>query len=244
MGRLGNQPAFGLASTDRQARESAVQSVSDLLSSVKRFHDAQGRHVVHAVELHGAPRPAAASQGALAESLREISAWDWDGVDLVLEHSDAWSDAHTPEKGFLSLESEIEAIVASGTAVGLSLNWGRSVIEGRSPAAATSHAARAARSGLLRGFIASGASDTDGETSRAWIDAHHGFQSAEAHPYGDSASLLTEERLAEALRAAGELQWCGVKVGWPASRAGTVTERVTMIRQALAGLQRAMQCRS
>lgn len=124
------------------------------------------------------------------------------------------------------------------------MNWGRCAIELRGGDQVADQVGEAAASGLLDGIIFSGAADREGEAGYAWIDAHHAFQRSPQHQLGDPTSLLTEERVADALRAARSAgdanapQWLGVKVGW-AHPVGTVAERLQMVADALDGVERA-----
>lgn len=239
MGRIGQSGEFGLASGTNEGRLAAIAAARAMRDSVAMLNDAQGRQVVSVVELHGAPRPPFVTPVALAASLSEIASWDWNGAQLVIEHQDAYREDTQPQKGFLTLADEIDAINVSGAPVGISLNWGRSVIEGRRTNTAAEHAALAAEAGVLRGIIVSGATDIDTETSDAWVDAHHAFRTSPQHPFGDAGSLLTEAALRPTFAAAGELDWVGVKVSWPASRPGTAQQRAQMVADAIAGVKRA-----
>ena len=234
---------LGLASPDDDARNKALATTKKLLGDVRRFNDEVGRQVVSAVELHSAPRGTGTAD-ALAAGLAEVATWDWDGAQLLVEHCDAFISGQAPEKGFLRLEDEIAAIRSSEAPVKISMNWGRCAIELRGGEQVAGQVGEAAASGLLDGIIFSGAADREGEAGYAWIDAHHAFRRSPQHPLGDPTSLLTEERVADALRAtrsAGEdnaPQWLGVKVGW-AHPAGTVAERLQMVADALDGVERA-----
>ncbi len=233
MDQIGANPAYGLASVTPEGRRAAVENVARLRDDVRRFHDAQGRKAVGAVELHSAPRGAEGSRDALDRSLTEIASWEWGGVQLVIEHCDAWREGQAPEKGFLDLDTEMDAIARSGAPVGVSLNWGRSVIEGRSPDTAVEHARIARERGLLRGFIASGAADVDTVFGPAWIDAHLPFAlTPTTTPHGLAGSLMTEERVTEVLRAAGQLDWRGVKVS--ARPGDSIADRVALVAESIA----------
>lgn len=235
----------GLAAPDDDGRKAALAAAARLRGDVHRFNDHAGRQVVSAVELHSAPR-AAGSADALAASLAEVAGWDWDGARLLIEHCDAHVEGQVPEKGFLSLADEASAIGDSGAPVRLSLNWGRSAIELRDGDRVAGQVAEAAATGLLDGIIFSGAADRDGEAGPAWIDAHHAFLRSDRHPLGDPTSLLTEPRVVDALVAArsagddGAPGWLGVKVGW-AHPGGTVAERVQLVHDALAAVERALK---
>jgi hypothetical protein len=230
-------PSFGLASRDPEGRALALQTLARVNEDAHRLNDRTGRRAVQTVELHSAPRAHHGSTDALAQSLDLLADWDWDGATLVIEHCDADVAEQEPEKGYLTLNDEIEAILRSGTDVGLSINWGRSAIELRDPDRVREHVITAAAAGLLRGLMISGASDQDGPFGPAWIDAHHPFKQSTHHPYGDPQSLLTEERLASTLAAAGPISWAGVKLGWAAGDS-PVEHRVQMIAHALDALDR------
>ncbi|MEG9249954.1 DUF4862 family protein [Arthrobacter sp. Soc17.1.1.1] len=235
--RCARDPDVGLASLSADGRAHALKVLATLHRDVQKLNDHLGRRAVRVIELHSAPRAARGSAGNFARSLDELSAWNWDGAALVVEHCDAEIPGQQPEKGYLTLADELEAIKQSGSRVGISLNWGRSAIELRDADRVTEHIETAARSGLLRGLMVSGASDQPSTFGPAWIDAHHPFQASPRHPLGEPTSLLTEARLTDALVAAGPLAWTGVKVGC-ADRSATVRQRVTMIADALDALAR------
>ncbi|WP_194397239.1 DUF4862 family protein [Microbacterium atlanticum] len=236
MSRIAAHPSYGVASPDPEGRAAAIADAARLRDGIHRLNDAQARQVISAVEVHSAPRGVSASVNALTESLRLVAAWDWDGAELVIEHCDAWRDDHTPEKGFLDLHDEIAAIEASGTGVGISLNWGRSVIEGRHPDTAVAHARAAAESGLLRGFIASGVADVDTDFGFAWIDAHLPFAPSAITPLGTPGSLMTVGAITDVLTVAGPLAWTGVKVG--VARDLAVRDRLAIVAESVDAVRR------
>ncbi len=232
MGQLGKNPNYGIASPDEIGRKTAIAHVREVLSAINEFHDKAGRSVVSLVEIHSAPRKIGTSS-QLAKSLQEISSWDWRGVKLAIEHCDAFVSGQAPEKGFLSLHEEINAIQSSGSDVGIFINWGRSVIEFRDADRVIEHIESAKGSNLLRGLIFSGASAVDGQFGYPWIDAHLPFKKSEKHVYGDPHSLLTEELAHRAISLASDLQWLGIKMGWPADISGTLGERYQMLSAAM-----------
>jgi uncharacterized protein DUF4862 len=234
-----DNPGYGLASDDPEGRALALADAAALRDDARRLNDRLGRRAVHAVELHSAPRASAGSAKSLARSLTDIAGWDWDSADLVIEHVDALVAGHDPEKGFLSLGDEIEAIKASATDIGIALNWGRSALELRDPDRVTEHVTIARNAGLLRGCIFSGTSDQRGYFDRPWVDAHNMFRRSPAHPFGDPDSLLTDERVRTVAATAGTGAWLGVKLWWPPKLPGTVAERAAMIRHALDSLDAA-----
>lgn len=203
MARMASDADFGLASPDREGRLAAVR----LVRALHREVTAGGR--VLAVELHSAPTRTATAD-ALFESLSEIVRWDWDGTQVVIEHCDAWTDAHPVEKGFLPFTQELD--VARSVGVGLSVNWARSVIESRDPGTALAHIAAAAGQGLLRGVVFSSVSDQDTSLGRAWADLHLLPADSTSSPAG---SLLTSSDLARCVAAADDA-WIGFKVNMDA----------------------------
>ncbi|MDT0116366.1 DUF4862 family protein [Microbacterium sp. PRF11] len=206
MGRCAAVPGYGLASPDDAGRRAALDDLRRIRDDVQCLTELS-RARVTTVMLHSAPRGGGSVQ-ALRSSLDELAGWDSAGVRLVIEHCDADTGAHPSEKGFLSMDAEIEAIRASGAPIGVWMNWGRSLIETRDPAAVTRQVTKAASSGLLTGLALSGASDVDGPYGTAWADAHLPF--AEADP--SSRSLLRNSAAVDALGAAGAVDRLGLKV--------------------------------
>ena len=216
MQRLAGNPHFGLASDDAAGRASAVAFAGEARDAVARLNRRLGPGSVLAVELHSAPSRAAAgvrsSAASLAASLAELAVLDWDGADLVIEHCDAFTPAHPAHKGFLSLDDELAAIElteadaaarSGGAALGMSVNWARSVLETRDPATGCAHVARIAAAGRLSGIVFSGCGSDPDQPYGAWQDNHM--------PAGEG-SLLTAAAIRATL-AAGRPGFIGVKVG-------------------------------
>ena len=209
---------YGLASTDPDGRRRAVDDVRALREDVLALRAALGAHAVIAAELQSAPLAVsgAASLESLTESLVEIAGWGWDGVALILEHSDAATDAHAPAKGWLPLDDEIDAVAAvaarTGIRIGQAVNWGRSVIETHTPKGAVAHLERLRATGTLAGFTVSGVSGSPTSRSLPWEDVHLAVDDI------DPESLLTRDALDEAVAVAkrAPLRHVGVKVGAPA----------------------------
>lgn len=235
MGRLASDPGYGLASSDADGRARALDQAARLRDDVHRLNDTTGRAAVAFVELHSSPRQTA-SVDAFVRSLEAVQAWDWDGALVVIEHCDAAVPEQAAQKGFLSLEDELQAL--HGTPFGMSLNWGRSAIELRDADRVVEHVARVQAAGRLSGLIFSGASDRTGHLGAAWTDAHHPLRQDDRHPWGDPTSLLTEERMRAAVAAAGPQAWLGVKLGW-AHASGSVADRSAMLHAAIDACDRA-----
>jgi len=236
---------YGLASDAPEGRAQALRDVERLREDVRALNDALGRRSVLAVELHSAPATtrASSSAAALAESLREIAAWDWDGAAPLVEHCDAHRPGRNPAKGFLPLDLELEALARSQTGVGVVLNWGRSAIELRdADLVAPTHVRQAREAGALRAVVFSGASDVESAYGQAWADSHQPFAPVTGSAIGSPGSLLDDHRAQQALAAAGDLDWVGLKVSCrpqPASvahRLAVISDGVDRVIAAHAGL--------
>jgi hypothetical protein len=211
MHRMGADPAFGLASEDAEGRARAIDFAAGIRDYVAAVAAAGPLQV--AVELHSAPR-AGGRLDALAESLTLLAAWDWSGAKLVIEHCDAPRPSWAPEKGFLELDDEIAAVAAvaaaAGTCLGITINWARSAIEGRSPDTAVRHIESARTAGVLSGVMFSGCSPVATDFGYPWIDAHLPAREVEGAP---NSSLLTADRIRESVVAAGPVDYLGLKIG-------------------------------
>lgn len=221
--RVAADSGFGLASSRDDGRRAAVVFTSAMRDAVRRVHDHLGRRAVIAVELHSAPT-ATGTAAAFAASLNEISEWDWDGVALTVEHCDAVRPGQAPQKGYLPLTDELSAVAATPTVAGVTLNWGRSAIEGRDSATPRQHIAAAVAAGGLAGLMFSGAAAVAGQFGEPWLDAHLPPSSQSAAGAGvaeladlhavEPTSLLGPAEIGQALRAAGGQQlFTGVKIG-------------------------------
>jgi hypothetical protein len=244
MDHLGGCAEFGLASAVPAGREAALARVAAASDAVRNLNRALGRKAVRAVHLFSAPRPVGADSGcpaaaveALADSLRQLAGFDWDGARPVLEHCDAAVRPHPPVKGFLPLEQEIEAVLVSGTGAGVALNWARSVIEGRATGTAASHLKLALDAGVLAGFVLSGCSSRPTAFGEAWDDTH--LPPAPVDP----ASLLTAHAIS-AIAASldggtgkGREAYRGLKISAPP---GTpVSRRLSLLASSIAAVRAA-----
>lgn len=235
MGRLGVDPLYGLASRDDDGRKAALTDVRRALEVARATSDISGRGRVRAIEIHSAPRTAMSSVAALEASLTELLAIDAGGVQLALEHCDAARPERQPEKGFLEIEEELEVLRAIGDdRLGLSINWGRSAIEGRSARTPLQHVARASEAQLLSGIMFSGASDAEGPWGSAWSDSHVAPRGAGSESSAWSASLLGEEQIRATMDAAlgSDLRFLGVKIT-AAPDSTPVAERLVVAQRAL-----------
>ena len=196
-------PLFGLASPDADGRARAVSFLRGVRDAAEDFQARFGE-TFRWVAVHSAPTNVCEPE-AFAESLGEITGWDWGGAELVIEHCDeavvgicrdGVVRTHTPEKGFLLLCDEIT--VARELGVGVSLNWGRSAVGSRGDVVPGEHVVQAAEAGVLRGVMFSGASPQETVYGGPWADGH--LPSATDEPL----SLMTEAIIDEcAARAVG-----------------------------------------
>lgn len=201
---------FGLASPDRGGRQRALEWAGGLAAAVAGLVAAG--HRIKAVQLHSAPT-GKASPEFFAESLREMAGWDWGGAQLWIEHCDAWVPGQQPNKGYLTLDSEIAVLdkvsaEAPEASWGLVINWARSAIEGRSADTALAHIRQAAASGWLRHVGLSSCSGEETAFGEPWADQHLPLAGTSVAPNG---SLLGPEELAAAIEAAGQVSF-GLKI--------------------------------
>ncbi|WP_051426518.1 DUF4862 family protein [Jiangella gansuensis] len=243
MAALGSAPSTGLASADDDGRRAALDLLRRAWEFVREVNEGPGGRFT-GVELHSAPRAPHTSAGALRDSLAEAAGWDWGGVRLMIEHSDAHSDTHEPAKGFLELDDELA--IATDLGLGVVVNWGRSAIEGRDDATPRKHLAAAVAAGRLDGLMFSGASAADTLDGPAWADLHLPVRDwSDTVPIAREAasSLLTKDEVAacvSAAAAAAGLRYVGVKVSSPSTASSAeclelVRANAAIVASAVAG---------
>ncbi|MEP7764350.1 DUF4862 family protein [Sanguibacter sp. 25GB23B1] len=238
MTHLATLPAYGLASTDDDARRRAVADVAAVRDLAHSLADASGRPRITAIEVHTAPGPDLGSLDALARSFEEILAWDLAGAQVLVEHCDAAVPGQAAAKGFFTLDDELAIVRDLPRSVGIGINWGRSAIEGRSATTPVEHTRAAADAGRLRAVIFSGASDVETPWGAPWRDAHIPAHSPDPALAASSGSLLTQATTSATLAAAGEHPhqdqplYVGAKVSAPRSGADVRT-RLAIARASL-----------
>jgi len=241
MGRLLREPAYGLASVDEAGRSLALVDVARARDLALGLADEHGRRRVVAIQVHSAPGPTGGSRDALSRSLAQILEWDLAGAVLLVEHCDAPVPGQLAAKGFWSIQDEIAAVRAVGVdadRLGLSINWGRSAIEGHSAGTAIEHVRAAVDAGVLRAVVLSGASDVPTPWGPAWSDAHIPPRGADPALAASAASLLGQEEITATLRAAGDVPRIAVKVSVRPKDADVPT-RLAVARAALAQVTQA-----
>ena len=222
MQRVGADPAFGLASDHEDGRRAALDFAEQARLAVLRSGEG-GAPAIGTVLVHSAPT-GRASESAFARSLADLSARDWGGARLAIEHCDRFVPGRACEKGFLDLDAEIAAAREAG--VGVHLNWGRSYLDDRDPGAPLVHVRTAAAAGVLVGLVFSGASGQATRYGGPWADAHLPLVDDEP------VSELTPARVAACAAAAlasPVLGYLGAKVSLPAEL--TPGARVAALRR-------------
>lgn len=174
MWHLKKDPLFGLASVQEESRQAAVALVYEALLFAKMLEDKMKRPVIKAFHLHTAPTNIEAtrygSKEALIRSLHDIKKWDWGEIDVNIEHCDAFQKGIIPQKGYLSLDDELNAIREAYFG-GIVLNWARSVIEAHDKEHITHHQKAALARQNLRGFFFSGCA-SESPFYGEWRDTH------------------------------------------------------------------------
>ena len=160
-------------------------------------NDKKGKSCISHIQLCSSPsfplKDVSSSENSLLSSLEKITTWDWDGASLVLEHCDSQSVDGSYQKGFMSIEAELRIVdYLQESGLGMVLNWGRSVLEGRSPSTILDHIDLCQQKGCLKGFIFSGTSKND-PSYGSWEDQHMPFFREASKIKGLENSLLNEE---------------------------------------------------
>lgn len=227
MANVGASAAFGLASTNVEGRTAALDFAKKAHAAVQRWnarsYDGVDQSTVGkmiAVQIHSAPnntKPGASSSTeAFTESLIEIMSWDWEGARIVVEHCDAPAPASAPHpasKGFLTIDAEIEAIKAANAnadavlkngAVGMAINWARSVLETRDVETPLQHLKAAGDAGCLLGLMFSGCTPEEAPTNPygMWRDCHMPHAPHAGVTTAAKGSLMTVPRIKQAASTA------------------------------------------
>ncbi|MBL7714855.1 MAG: DUF4862 family protein [Bdellovibrionales bacterium] len=201
MDRIQTQAGYGLASADEVGRRQAV-------ADFKKAYELC-RHVDF-FEFHSGPR--SPDVQAFRRSLLDLAPVVSDsGPALLLEHCDRFAPGFA--KGFLDLDSEIQAIQETGFPARILINWGRSALEARSADEPRRHLVRLREHGLLGGIVFSGVCSAS-EVYGNWADSHAPFGPGFQGIAQDSASLMSKDRVRECveqLRLAG-VSWFGAKI--------------------------------
>lgn len=204
---------------------------------------------------------------SFSKSIQEISDYNWEGASLIIEHCDAYTKAHAPIKGFLQLEDELSAIqtvlkngLVSCTSyqiyrpkvqLGISINWGRSVLEGRSTETPIEHINQVKKfeisnhTKVLRGLMFSGFTTNISLTSQGccmddklygnWTDSHAPFKPRKTDTTLNSkSSLLTYDCAKKCLESIDKssIEYLGVKIA-PKPAELSIDERIMYFEEAI-----------
>ncbi len=216
-------PEFGLASPSEEGRLRAISFFKDIRQAVAEFANIRNSCDISHIEIHTAPTRIA-SADAMKKSLDELAQLDWLGAKLVIEHCDRYIDGQNPEKGFLPLEDEIR--IAKDAEIGITINWGRSVLEERSTQAAINHVREARKAGVLQGVMFSGAGPDATQYGYEWIDGH--LPMAPDEPASLMTSKEIQETTREALKDDYSIDYLGAKVCVPQD--ANVSERLNYLK--------------
>jgi len=219
MSSLSKNPKFGLASDDKQGRIEALNMHKRANQKVKDINDKCGRKSFIAIQIASAPSKSkggvSSSINSLIESLDEILSWDWEGAKIVIEHCDTFIKNQSFEKGFLTLEDEIRVLSRfhENYEVGITINWGRSAIEGKNPSKPIVHLRKAIKMNMLSGLMFSGTSSND-KVYGSWTDTHMPFAQSYNLQFFEQNSLLTLKNIQNTLKVVNldNLDYLGVKL--------------------------------
>ena len=219
MSFLAKTSNFGLASDDNNGREKAIAMHKRANNFLHRMNDLYGRKSIIAVQIVTAPsfpaKGVSSSLDSFLKSMDEILSWNWDNTKIVIEHCDASVSKQPFEKGFFDIENEIQALsrISSIYKVGITINWARSAIEGRSSDKPLEHLKLASKHKILSGLIFSGVSKSD-EYYGDWKDTHMPFARSYNVEHYEKNSLLTLENITRSLECIDveKLDYLGVKL--------------------------------
>jgi hypothetical protein len=209
---------YGLASEDPAGRQRALSDIASARTETLRLQERLGPTSVRAFTLQSAPRADRSSVSAFTDSLRQIASWNWSNIELLVEHSDALVPGQAPQKGYLTIEDEVQAVESAtdsgGPRIRHLVNWGRSAIEGRSATTPLEHIEKLGDG--LGAFAFSGAAPVATGRSAEWEDVHLGLAADEPGSLLDSDA--TRKLLSE---LPNELSYIGIKTGAAAGSRGT-----------------------
>ncbi|MBU2510512.1 DUF4862 family protein [bacterium] len=222
MNRMADDKHFGLASNSKPGRQNALNFMCEAQKSVEKINSHLNRQAVIAIQIVSAPNRNAVgvsvSGKAFCESLEELCAWDWQGAALIVEHCDAFLGGQEPEKGFLTLKEEIDALHKVrkkhiNMDLGIVINWGRSAIECRSEKGPINHIKEAKKANLLKAIMFSGCTDKESPYG-IWKDTHMPPPQEFNNEFYAQFSLMTAEQIHNCLQIGdiNNLEYFGIKV--------------------------------
>ncbi len=251
MKRLELEQQFGLASLVEDSRKKAIENVNLARLATGKLVNHFGRNCVIAVELTSSPKTTPeliqSDVEKLYESLKEICGWDWYGAKIVIEHCDAYSEQNKiPQKGFLSLEDEIQVITKineeQNTQLGLTVNWGRSAIEGRSVKEPEIHVRKASKFRVLSGIMFSGVSDKADSLYGVWKDLHAPPPKGFDIKNFEETSLMSFRNIQRTLKACdkNKIDYIGLKL-LPLPYELSISKRININKDAIKLIKKAIK---
>jgi hypothetical protein len=202
-----------------------VSFILELRGAAEQLNQATGENSVSVLQIHSAPSGTGTVE-AFSQSLEELASGSW-STRLAIEHCDAGSQSVPGEKRFLQAADEIRLAQEHG--LGVTVNWGRSALEGQDPGLPLQHIRQAAAAEVLEGVMFSGAGKTASQYGGPWADAHLPLRSDEP------TSLMDADAVAASLRAAGAaIRYRGVKVQTP--QGADVATRLDVIGNVVAAV--------
>ena len=120
--------------------------------------------------------------------------------------------------------------------VGITINWGRSVIEGRDVKAPVEHIRMVKKAGLLRGLMFSGVSK-DGPYG-AWLDSHAPPKEIIQDDSSRDELLLDRNEIASCVNELADdpIEYIGIKIGAPPGKS-SIAERCRLNAESLLQLK-------
>lgn len=219
-------PGFGLASPSPDGRAAALAFIQKVRQAAEELNQLTGEESISALQIHSAPT-LTADLDQFKTSLAELTSTSWT-TRLVIEHCDALNRDYPGEKRFLPLEDEVEAANEAG--LGITINWGRSVVETHRAETPEEHLRYVIDNGTLEGIMFSGAGAGQTAYGPDWGDAH--LPLSEQEP----ASWMTPERVRTCWEIAKpHARYAGIKIQTPADK--SVDERLDFV-EAIADLMK------
>ncbi|MDC3239504.1 DUF4862 family protein [Gammaproteobacteria bacterium] len=235
---------FGLASDDECGRKSALKQYRILNDIVRKLNDLKGRNTISHMQICSSPTQikdrVSVSKDSFLKSIEELLSLDWDGAKILIEHCDSPKDKQEFQKGYLSLNDEIKVLdKLKDQRMGILLNWGRSVLEGRNRNEIIKHIRISKDKGYLKGLIFSGTAKDDENYGR-WMDLHMPFKNESCPHLSFKNSLLTKENIMLTLGAIDikSMDYLGIKLHPLPHEDFSPRERVEINKYALVTLEK------
>lgn len=243
MKRLESDSWFGLASKNEKSRKEAINFYFKAFKCMNQLKNQFGQKSVAAIYITSSPfvnkNNVNGNKENFVLSLGELATWDWGNTTVLIEHCDAYNNKNpNPQKGFLSLMNEIEAVIQTneecGSNFGIVINWARSVIEYRSIEGPLMHITKAVKHDVLGGLMFSGTTANDNNFYGAWSDLHMPPAKHTDFQYFEPESLMSYENIKNTLASCDfdALGFLGIKLlAMPSD--STIEKRISINRDAM-----------